>query len=108
MANELNNAMKSAAEKIVKYVDDVSCMTVETRFIDLDGGPAADFEQSKPAARTIIRLDGDCSSVVPLRRTPEGEFQVDSAMFELHERNVATAIEYRSRMMDALLQALKP
>jgi hypothetical protein len=106
MANELNNALKAAAEKIVQYVEDVSKMTVETRFVDVDSG-VVDFEQAKVAARTIIRLDGDCTTVVPVRRTEAGILEVDDGLFEMHERNVATAIEYRAQMMDALLQALK-
>jgi hypothetical protein len=106
MANELNNMVKSAAEKVAGYVKDAACMTVETRFIDLDGS-TGDYDQSKPAARTVIRLDGDCSSVVPVRHTADGAYQIDEELFSLHERNVSTAIDYRSRMMEALLQLLR-
>lgn len=37
MANEFNTALKSAAEKIAHYVDNIATMTVETRYVDLDG-----------------------------------------------------------------------
>ena len=106
MANELNNAMKSAAEKIAKYVDNIASMTVETRYVDLDSA-AVDFSGAKPVARTEIKLDGDCSSVLPMRRNEAGVAIVDADLFDMHQRNVATAIEYRARMMDALLQTFK-
>jgi hypothetical protein len=106
MANELNNSIKAAAEKIVKYVEEVSNMTVETHFVDVDGG-VVDFNQAKAAARTIIRLDGDSSTVIPMRRNEAGTMVVDTDLFELHERNVAIAIEYRTQMMDALLNIIK-
>ncbi len=107
MANELNNALKSAAEKIVKYVEEVSSMTVETRFVEIDGN-STDFAQARPAARTVIRLDGDSSTVVPVRRNEAGAMVVDAELFELHERNVAAAIQYRAQILDALLQTIKP
>lgn len=108
MANELNVALKNAAEKIVKYVDNVATMSVETRFVEVGGANAADFKAAAPAASTTIRLDGDCSAVLPMRRRADtNELEVDTSMFELHQRNVETAIEYRTKMMDALLQTLK-
>jgi hypothetical protein len=108
MANELNNALKTTAEKIAKYVDNVATMTVETRFVDVDGPEKTfSFDQAKPAARTEIRLDGDCSAVVPVRHNEAGMTVVDADLFDMHQRNVATAIEYRARMMDALLQTFR-
>ncbi len=108
MANEMTNALKTAAEKIVSYVKDVASMTVETRFVEVNTEAAvADFSAAKPAACTVIRLDGDCSAVLPLRRTETGSLEVDTAMFEVHQQNVQTAIEYRQKIMQALLEAIK-
>lgn len=106
MANEMSNALKTAAEKIVSYVNNVSTMTVETRFVELNSG-AADFSTAQPAACTVIRLDGDCSAVLPMRRTESGTLEVDTSLVEMHQRNVQTAIEYRQKMMQALLEAIK-
>ncbi len=105
MANEINNALKSAAQKIAKYVDNVATMTVETRYVDL--GETVVFDNALPAARTEIRLDGDCATVLPVRKNDTGVFVVDGDMYALHQQNVATAIDYRARMMEALLQTLK-
>lgn len=106
MANELNNAFKVAAEKIVKYVDQMATLTVETRYVEV-GEAAADFAASKPVACTVIRLDGDCTATLPMRRREAGTLEVDASLFEMHERNVAAAVDYRARMMDALLQTFK-
>ncbi|RPJ46556.1 MAG: hypothetical protein EHM21_08630 [Chloroflexi bacterium] len=105
MANEINTALKSVAEKIARYVEDVSEMTVETRYVDL--GQTVNFEDALPAARTEIRLDGDCATVLPVRKNDAGATVVDVDLFDMHQQNVATAIDYRARMMDALLQTFK-
>jgi hypothetical protein len=106
MASDLNNALKNATDRIVKYIDNIATLTVETRFVEVQGAQA-DFSDAKPAASTIIRMDGDCSAVVPLRKTETGALEVDNALFEMHQNNVATAIDYRTKMMAALLQTLK-
>lgn len=105
MPNEFNTALKSAAQKIAKYVDNVATMTVETRFVDL--GDTVNFDKALPAARTEIRLDGDCATVLPMRKNEVGILSVDGDLYAVHQQNVATAIDYRTRMMDALLQTFK-
>jgi hypothetical protein len=105
MPNEITNALKSASQTIAKYVDNVATMTVETRYVDV--GETVDFAKALPAARTEIRLDGDCATVLPVRKNEVGAFVVDGDMFAMHQQNVATAIDYRARMMQALLQTLK-
>jgi hypothetical protein len=44
---------------------------------------------------------------VPLREAEAGRFEVDAALFDLLQRNVTTAIEYRARIIDALLSAFQ-
>ncbi len=106
MASDLNNPLKAAADKVVKYIDNIATLTVETRFVEVQGNQA-DFTNAKPAASTVIRLDGDCSAIVPLRKTEAGVLEVDNGLFEMHQNIVATAIDYRTKMMAALLQTLK-
>lgn len=106
MANELMNALKTAAEKIADYVGKAATLTVETEYVELDSG-ATDFSAAKPVASTIIKLDGDCKTVVPMRRTESGALQTDESLYDLHQRNVATAIDYRAKMMNAMLQTLR-
>lgn len=105
MANEIENALKSAATSAAQYVKDAAELVVETRIVEI-GKAAADFSKAEPAARTVIKLDGDCETVLPMRPGPTGAMEVDTGLFELHQKNVDKAIEYRSRILDSLLEAL--
>jgi len=107
MATELENSIKNAAAKVSEYVADVATMVVETKYVEIGAGGGVDFDQAKPAARTLIKLDGDSETIVPMRAAETGESEVDTVLFDLHERNVATAIDYRASMLDALLGTLK-
>ncbi len=104
MTAELDKAIKDTAEKITQYVSDVASMTVETRYtiVGADGST-----EEHVAARTVARLDGDSESLVPVRVNAQGQTEVDLALFEVHQRNVATAIEYRTRLVSALIEALR-
>jgi hypothetical protein len=99
----MREALKSAAEKIAKYVEDAAEMTVETQYVELG---AASFDQAKLAARTIIKLDGDSQTVIPMQKG-ESKLEVDMAVFEVHQQNVAAATEYRTKMMNSLLSVLR-
>lgn len=103
MAAELREAIKSAAERIAKYVEDVSEMAVETQIVEVG---AASFTDAKLAARTVVKLDGDSQTVVPMQKG-EVKLDVDTALFEVHQQNVQAAIDYRTKMMSALLGVLK-
>ncbi len=106
MPNEFETALKNIATSVAKYVEDVAELNVETRYVDVSGDGTPAFDQARPVGRTIVRLDGDSETVVPMRKAAGGALEVDSALFELHQQNVATAIDYRARMLAALLSAL--
>ena len=99
---ELKEALKSAADKIAKYVEDAATMTVETRFIDI----GEDASQSKLAARTTVKLDGDSETILAMKKSPEGIMAVDSMIHEAHQTNVQAAIDYRTGMLERLLGLL--
>ena len=107
MPNEVENAIKSAATQIAKYVEDVAEMKVETKYVEVGANNEADFAQAKPGAQTVVKLDGDSETIVPLRRNQTGQLEVDTDLYELHQRNVQTAIDYRHKMLQALLDVLK-
>lgn len=107
MASNLENSIRSAAEKVAKYVSDVASMTVETKYVQIGDEGDVDFTQAKPVARTVIRLDGDSDGIVPLREAETGRLEVDADLLDLHHRNVLTAIDYRARLLDALLGVLR-
>jgi hypothetical protein len=105
MANEIDDALKSAAKTIADYVKNVSELKVRTLYVDL--GETVDFEKALPAAYTEIHLDGDSKMILPVRKNETGALVVDDDLFDVHQQNVATAIDYRAQIMGALLQTFK-
>ncbi len=106
MPSEYEIALRNAASSVAKYVQDAASMLVETKYVEIGKGGDVDFEGAKPVARTEIKLDGDSEAVLPMRTNDSGTLEVDITLFELHQQNVATAIEYRARILDALLGTL--
>ncbi len=107
MPNELENSIRNAAETISKYIADVSTLTVETRYVEIGTANTVNFDQALPIARTVIRLDADSSEIIPMLRTEKGTLEVDATLLDIHNRNVASGIEYRARMLGALLTILQ-
>ncbi|NWJ98593.1 MAG: hypothetical protein HXX20_22815 [Chloroflexi bacterium] len=106
MANELENTLKDITTKVTKYVDDLSKMTVVTQYTVISEEDGVKNSEPQDAARTEIRFDGDSVSVVPMRRTDNG-LELDQALYQLHQQNVAAATEYRTRVLGALVGALQ-
>jgi hypothetical protein len=102
---ELKDALKTAAEKVAQYVEDAAEMSVETLYVEMG---AASFDNAKLAARTVVKLDGDSQTVLPMRKGEGGALVVDTGVFELHQQNVQAAIDYRAKMMESLLSLLRP
>lgn len=107
MANDLENSIRSAAEKIAAYVDNIATMTVETKYVKIDAKGDTDFTQAKPIARTVLRIDGDSEAILPVRVGEGGALAVDADLLDLHQQNVVTAIDYRAQLLDALIGMLK-
>ena len=106
MADDIKTTLEKVTAQVAGYVEDVATLTVVTKYVSVDAEMAADFDQARPGARTIIRLDGDSEAVVPLQKGETG-LEVNRALFELHERSVATAIEYRAKLLQSLLSMLQ-
>lgn len=102
MADDLETTLKNLASQVAGYVKDAATLTVETRVARIDADQPADFAQARPAARTVIKLDGDSAAVVPLQAGEAG-LVVDKALFDVHQRAVETAIAYRAKMLESLL-----
>jgi hypothetical protein len=108
MAGEIEAALRTAATTIAEYVKDAATMTVITEFVSVGATGELDFTTAKPIAKTVLSLDGDTQVILPMRETEagSGRLEVDAALMDLHERNVAAATEYRARILNALVQAL--
>jgi hypothetical protein len=107
MANGIESSVKEVASKVVKFVGDISEMKVETKYVQIGADGTVDFNQARPVARTKIKLDGDSEVIIPLRQPEAGRFEIDSALLEIHRANVTTAIEYRARILNALMGAIQ-
>ena len=100
--SEIKEALRSTADTIAKYVRDLGVLHVETQTLDV--GKAAD---PVLAARTVIKIDGDNTSVIPGVQNQQGKWEIDTGLYDLHMQNVQKAIEYRSKLMDAMLGLLR-
>jgi hypothetical protein len=103
MATDYITSLKNAAATVAKYIDDAATMEVVTKFVEIDSSDTPDFAAGKPVARTIIKLDADSETTIPMRKSASGTLEVDNALFEIHQANVATAIDYRASLLDAML-----
>jgi hypothetical protein len=104
---DLENALKNIAQKITDYVKDAATLTVETRYVQIGDDRTVDFDQAHPVARTVLKLDGDSFAAVPVQPTEAGRLEADSALFELHQKNVEAAVAYRERILNALVGVLR-
>ncbi len=107
MATDFENSIRTAAEKVASYIDDIATLTVATSYVKLGPNGDVDFTQAKPIAKTVVKIDGDCEAVLPMRASDTGALTVDLDLLELHQRNVDTAIDYRARLLDSLIGMLK-
>ena len=108
MATDFETSVRQAAAKIASYVNDAASMTVITQYVIVDVNGDVDFAQAKPLASTEFKIDGDSSSIVPMRTTASGVVELDRDLLALHQANVSAAIEYRARILNALVSALRP
>lgn len=107
MPSELENSIRAAAEKVAQYVEDAATMEVKTYYVLVGAASAPDMEKDRPGAYTMVKLDGDSKTVVPMREGRDGAIELDGTLFEIHERNVSTATEYRARVLNSLIGLLQ-
>ena len=104
MAEEWENSVKAAVQKLAEALQDAATLTVNTEYIEAaspGGSQTAPFKLS-----TAIHLDADSDSSVPVRRVGGVGLEVDMPLYQIHESNVKAAMEYRMRMLTTLLDAL--
>ena len=105
----LEGALRDAVQKVARYVEDALEMEVVTKYATVGPDGDRDFAAAKPVALTRFKADGDIEVVVPARESEPGSVQLDinDALLELHERNVAAAIEYRAKLFHAAVAAVE-
>ena len=103
-SSELKEALKKAADTIAKYVEDAAEMSVETRYAIIG---MASFDEAKLAARSVVKLDGDSETVLPMKQGATGVLEVDQTVYATHMQNVQAAIEYRHKILESLIGVLR-
>lgn len=107
MASDLENTVRSAAQKLASALENASQIVVETKWVEVGGDGALDWEDARPVSKTVIELDGDTTLTIPMTRTDSGALQQDADLLELHMRNVQAAIDYRNGLLQALLTMVR-
>ena len=107
MANKLEKTVQDMVTQIAQYVNDVATVNVDTSYIQVGTNGQTDFAQARPGLRTIIRLDGDSETILPVSPGEGGQLEINTELYEIHQRNVQTAIEYRARILSALLDGVR-
>jgi hypothetical protein len=135
MPADVENALRNITTEIMNYVRGAAELRVETRYVEVKSGEpdvagaatsntaalaAGDTatadrarvaelrQQGQLAAVSVISLDGDSVSIVPVRQGASQTLEIDTALLEQHQRHLDSAIEYRSRILNALLGVLQP
>lgn len=106
MASNLENTIQNAAAKLAAALEQATELTIETMYVEVGDDGTTDFKEAKPIARTIIKLDGDYQTIIPMRRTDTGALEHDQALLDLHTANVGEAIKYRQELLNSLLSIL--
>lgn len=108
MANSLDSSIRSAAEKLVKALEENTTLTVRTFTTEVGANSVASGGQDRNLiAETTIKLDGDYSTVIPVQRTEAGMLESDQDLLMIHQQNIAAAIEYRNKVLNALLSIIR-
>lgn len=96
--SDLRTALESASRKLANALNDLQALRVETRWVEVKQN-AFDEKDSRLVASTQIELDGDTTVVVPLR-DENGALVPDQALLDMHKEAVASAMEYRSMLLE--------
>ena len=107
MANDLETSVRNAAQNVAKALEDTTELTVQTQWVEVGDDGAVSWEDARPVSKTVIQLDGDTELTIPMTRSDAGAPETDVALLELHMRNVTSAIEYRSSLLNALLTVVR-
>jgi hypothetical protein len=68
MPDDLEANVRKAADQLAKALADATELTVETRYVEIGSGGSEDLQNSSLIARTVIQLDGDHTSIIPMQR----------------------------------------
>jgi hypothetical protein len=105
MAESWEISVKNAAQKLADALQDAATLTVKTEYVEAaapGGAPSTPITLT-----TVIKLDADSTNSVPVTRVEGVGVQVNTDLYNIHASNVQAATEYRLRVLNALLEAVK-
>lgn len=94
-------------------VEDLTQLTVVTTTGKIktkhnsDGEAYLDVEETSISAKTIIQLDGDIITRIPVTSEEDEPLQIDERMLQLHEKNVELAIKNWQTVINTLVAMIK-
>ncbi|MFV9505675.1 MAG: hypothetical protein AB4911_14060 [Oscillochloridaceae bacterium umkhey_bin13] len=107
MATNFDETVREAAAQVRRYVENAAQMEVRTYYVVTGSADMTALERERPGAVTVFNLDGDTKVVVPMRKGRDETLELDEALFNIHERNVAMATAYRAQVLNALIGLLQ-
>jgi hypothetical protein len=107
MPSELESNVRNAFEKLAKALSDASELIVETRYVVVESSAQEDLDQSRLVAKTVIQIDGDHHTTIPMRKLESEQLVVDEDLLEIHRESVASAIDYRMQALETLIDLVK-
>jgi len=103
--NDLRAALESAGRKLAAALNDLQALEVQTRWVEVKAG-VNDEKNAQLVASTRIELDGDTSVIVPMK-DENGAIVPDQALLALHKESVENAIQYRSQLIQMVVDFVR-
>jgi len=105
---------KKLAEIIANVIKDLGTLEIITttgKVIKIQkkstGADVFDIEETGIAAKTIIEIDGDIIVKLPVKDTEGGLVEIDEKILQIHDENVAMAMENWRTFITTLLNIAK-
>jgi hypothetical protein len=105
--SDLETSVRSAAQNLADALRNATELRVETLWVQVGNQGPADFSGALPVAQTVIELNGDSRTIIPMHTADSGVPNLDERLLDLHQRAVGTAIQYRAGILSALLTTLR-
>jgi len=112
MPREWESTVNDAVAKFIGAIGDVAKLEITTMYVVVGEDGIANFEEAKPAAKTVIELEGDYLDYIPVRLVKESDQakavpQIDRDLYRMHGENVQKALAYRNSLFSTVMAGIK-
>jgi hypothetical protein len=98
---DLREALQSAGRKLAEAINDLQALEIRTNSVDIKGS-VFNEKDARLVAFTKIELDGDTTVIVPMK-DENGTLVPDPALLILHKESVENAMQYRSQIVNMVM-----